>query len=537
MKKVLTLVLVIALCLSIAACGGNNGSPSPASNNTSDSAKQDNASNKTVGINTVLSDETLTVALEGEPSTLLAQTVNMNNEATYINGLILDRLVTYDPETGVLSPSFATAWEWIDETHLKFTLRDDVYAADGSKLTANDVLFTIKTGIENKSTYYATFDADNTVVESDDSIIIAFNKPDPSAIYTFGGNEVGILSESCVNGKGGFDAASSDPVVGSGKYTFKEWKRGEYVLLERNDNYWDDSYKGYYQYIKFTFVADSATRIMAVQSGDAQVATDVPLVQSANIDPSTGAVPFQTASVQSLAVVFNCAEGPFADKRVREAARLLIDVDAVNAVYTLGMGTIERGYISTGCQYYTDPAEGEDVSVNIEKAKELLTEAGYPDGFTCDLPVQAKFESAAVVVQNCLSKAGITANITTPDSSTIGTVLINGEYDLYVGQHQNCVIRLASNFVLVNPTQIGITYGGPRFPSDELTAYITAVDTTLDDGKLAEAYANIQQFLWDNCLIVNICSSIQTAVASSDIGGLSSYPRIGVDVTYAHPVN
>ena len=131
MKKVLGLALASVMTISMAAAafaeeGGLAG------------ANCDPA-------NTEKTEESITIAFGSEPSTLYGPaTGNTENESQMIASVLTDNLVAYDTQSGEVVPQLATAWEWVDDTHCRFTLRDDVTMTDGSPLVADDVVYSAK---------------------------------------------------------------------------------------------------------------------------------------------------------------------------------------------------------------------------------------------------------------------------------------------------------------------------------------------------------------------------------------------------------
>ena len=252
-KKLVSLVLAAAMALSVSA-GALAGE-----------AKSANAD----PVNTQTSDETIVIALSAEPSGLWGAGVGkVENEMQIIGGALLDTLVTADRNTGEILPNLATSWEWTDDTHCRFTLRDDVTMSDGTPLVADDVVYSVNTWIEfSGNTDTGRFLADASA-EDEHTVTIGFNTVAPDFLSMMTWSNFGIVSEDEVNALGGPEAANTNPAFGSGKYRFKEWNHGSDIVLERNDNYWNPDYKGYYKEIKFIFTSDAAARAMAVQSGD-----------------------------------------------------------------------------------------------------------------------------------------------------------------------------------------------------------------------------------------------------------------------------
>lgn len=152
MKRTLAIILAMVLLVATFAACGTTGSGSTAANDPSSAGATNSgtASNQPTGGEPVdkpavsgVSEETLTIAGENEFSALLPQYAETNPNSRG-NNLLWDTLVHYESATGTVSPGIATAWEWVDDTHIKFTLREGITFSDGSKLTAADVLYSFE---------------------------------------------------------------------------------------------------------------------------------------------------------------------------------------------------------------------------------------------------------------------------------------------------------------------------------------------------------------------------------------------------------
>lgn len=452
-KKLLAFALAGTMMISLAACGGSKDSNSDSSksdNSGDDSAKAtvDVATPNTDPANTEKTDEELKIGLASEPSTLYGPAGGKTeNEEQIINAAFLDSLVRYNYSTNEIEPSLATEWEWVDDTHLKFTLRDDVTMSDGTPLTADDVVYScneiwVKQNTTNDTGKYlvgATKDDDHTVT-------IEFNTVAPDFLTMLSWANFGIVSEDEINAAGGLEAVQKNPVIGSGRYRFKEWKSGQYVKLERNDDYWDKDYAGYYKTITFTFTSDAAAREMAVESGDADVAYDMPVSQAATYAANDSVNTTIYSFGQTTHLWYNMGDnaGVTKDEKVREAIDKALDFDAIAQVGTAGFGDAALSYWDTSCDFYQANYTTDERAVDVEGAKELLADAGYSDGLEITALGLQDITPVLTVMQANLAEAGITLKIDTPDTAQFVEGAFGGDYDLIcVGDTPN--VRIPAN--------------------------------------------------------------------------------------------
>ena len=126
--------------------------------------------------NTEVSDDTIVIALSAEPSGLWGSgTGKVENEMQIVNAALMDTLVKVDHNTGEILPNLATEWEWVDDTHCRFTLRDDVVMYDGTPLVADDVAYSVHTWMEKSANSDTGRFLEDVTVEDDHNVTIGFN--------------------------------------------------------------------------------------------------------------------------------------------------------------------------------------------------------------------------------------------------------------------------------------------------------------------------------------------------------------------------
>ena len=484
-KKLVSLVLAAAMALSVSA-GALAGE-----------AKSANAD----PVNTQTSDETIVIALSAEPSGLWGAGVGkVENEMQIIGGALLDTLVTADRNTGEILPNLATSWEWTDDTHCRFTLRDDVTMSDGTPLVADDVVYSVNTWIE------------------------------------FSGNtDTGrfLADVSAEDEHGGPEAANTNPAFGSGKYRFKEWNHGSDIVLERNDNYWNPDYKGYYKEIKFIFTSDAAARAMAVQSGDVQVAYDMPMSMASTYVADDSVQVIAHTFGQNTRLWYNMGPnaGPTADIRVRQAIDKALDFDAIAMVGTAGFGEEVHGTFPAESKFYNEIFTKEERAVDIEGAKALLEEAGYGDGLDISIVGMQDQNPVFVVMQENLKQAGINLTINIVDTPQFVEQANGGTYDIiHVGDLQDA--RYPTIFSSLRQSLIDtFCIGGCKYTTPEIEEMVDAVIQEPDEEKAKENAKTLEEYLKQEMMISNTYPEMHAAITGADIKGYRTMERGFLDAT------
>ena len=520
MRKLLSLGLAAFMTVSLFAVGA-------AADEEVKGANQDPA-------NTEKSDETIVIGLSAEPSGLFpAGTGKTENEMMIIYGALTDTLVTQDRNTGEVLPCLATEWEWIDDTHCKFTLRDDVTMSDGTPLVADDVVYSVNTWMEySPNSDTGRFIAD-VAADDEHTVTIGFNTVAPDFLNMISWANFGIFTEDEVNALGGNESADKNPLLGSGRYKFQKWVSGQYIVLERNEEYWDPDYAGYFKEIKFTFTNDAAARAMAVQSGDAQVAYDMPVSMAATFKGNDSVNLIAHTFGQNTRLWYNMGPnaGATADIRVRQAIDKALDFDAIAQVGTAGFGQEVHGYFPEESKFYNEIFTSEERAQNLDEAKALLEEAGYGDGLELRVVGMQDQASIFTVMQENLRQAGITLSIDIVDTAQFVQQANEGTYDLiHVGDLVDA--RYPTIFTFFKQQSINtFCIGGAKWTTDEIEAAIDTLIQDPDEDAAKEEAKALEEMLKAEMPYSNTYPEMHAALTATDIKGYSTIERGFLDCT------
>lgn len=303
-----------------------------------------------------------------------------HRESVIVTAHIYDSLVYRDPDTMQLTPHLATSWRIINPLTWEFKLRKDVTFHNGEPFDAHTVKFNYDRVLnpEQKSPQRSLHLAIKRVEVIDESTVrLHTEKPYPLMLERLATLRMG--PERYIREKG--DAYVAEHPVGTGAYRFVRWDRGRQIVLVAHERHF--RFKPAFKNAVFRIIPETATAIADLLSGAVDIIRAVPPDQMEVIDRSGVA---RTAVVQNLrvATVFLDARGrsgpnPFTDKRVRQAINYGVNVDGIlkNIVggrgdrTAAGLSPLHFGYDPTIPPYPYDP----------ERARRLLAEAGYPNGF------------------------------------------------------------------------------------------------------------------------------------------------------------
>ena len=526
--KSVMLILVLVMVFSMTACSSNGSDSGTKPVETAAPADEKP--------NTVKTDETITVMLSAEPTAIVALTGITDQEACVIEYANSARLWEFNPRDASIEMSLAEKYESIDETHYRITLKEGIHYSDGTPVTAEDVRWTIATSSAAGQDWAKFIDVENTKVEDERHLVIAYERYVPGWDVALAESAAGIYSEAAVNAVGGLTAAERNQPVSCGRYSVTEWKTGEYMLLERNENYWDPEYFGYYKYIKVMWASDSATRVLAIKSGDVQVANTISISESVNMKNETNVKTTIVPTSTTFNVYFNNTNGPFADPKLREACSYLIDSAGINALVNMGMGEVAQGFVpKQNVEYYHEFYEGGVNPYDPEKGKQLLKDAGYGDGLTVECVILKANLAPATVIQEAFRNAGITMNITTLEPANFVPEARAGNYDISIGTNSNGFLS-PDNFKLVDPDQAFSTIGGPKITDPAMTEIINRA-MSFDRAAAKQGWSDCIDYLFTNHSVVGLYHKLVCAAYSPDITGVSFIKRDYLNITELHPVS
>ncbi|MDO9525092.1 MAG: ABC transporter substrate-binding protein [Gemmobacter sp.] len=355
--------------------------------------------------------ERLTIDLPGDAATLDPH-LQWNTDSYVIYRNIFDNLVTRNT-AGEIVPQIALSWTYLDDTTIEFKIRDDVTFHDGSKLTAEDVAFSINRIIDPnlKSPQLGQFNQISSAEAMDAVTVKVLTKSAYPALMAQL-VKLSVVPKAYVEKVG--DEEFNVKPMGSGPYKLVEWRKGVETELAAYDGYWRGTPP--FPSVLFRAVPDVSTRIADLRTGRADLIREVPPDQATSITGSAGAALLSGATERVGYLYINAEAGPTADVRVRKAIAHAIDrqtlIDALLEGYAAPVNIIGAepifGYTPDVQGYDYDPA----------KAAALIKEAGV-EGATVEFLTSPAYNRALVeAIQQMVSEVGLKVEISSSDQAT-----------------------------------------------------------------------------------------------------------------------
>lgn len=326
---------------------------------------------------------------------------------------LYDGLVTQD-ENGEIVPALATEWSNPDELTWRFKLRTGVKFHNGEEFNAAAVKASFDRALnpDFKAPYYSRISHITGIeIVDDNTVDFKTEKPFPTMLLSlYEASFPALIVPPAYAAESNGELIAASP-VGTGPYKIVEWLKDERVVLQANPDYWGG--KPAIEKVVFRPIAETRTRIAELTSGGVDIVVDVPPEDMASLDG--GDTKISTVSSDSLYFLSfdTTRDTPLKDKRVRQAINHAVDVDAIQQALLNGMGT--RTALTLPTNGFGYDSAWEPYEFNPEKAKELLAEAGYPEGF--EIPFisrKGRYMKDAEIVEataGFLAKVGIKANI------------------------------------------------------------------------------------------------------------------------------
>jgi peptide/nickel transport system substrate-binding protein len=369
----------------------------------------------------------ITIGLGGDVTSIDPHYHNLtpnNNIADHIFGTLIHKDEKQRPR-----PGLAESWRPIDDLTWEFKLRKGVKFHDGSDLTAEDVAFSIdRTGKVPASpapfTIYTKQVTEAIVV---DPLTIRLKSAAPYPNMAIDISTVQIVSKKAASGAATDDFNSGKAAIGAGPYKLVRYVRGDRIELQRNDAYWGP--KPHWERVTFRLLTNDPARVAALLAGDVQAIENIPTADMARLAKNANFSVFRTVSnrVIYLHMDSNRDKSPFVtdkagkplernplkDARVRRAMSKAINRQAIVDRVMEGLA-IPAGQLLPDGMFGVSPKVKPD-ALDVEGAKKLLAEAGYPDGFglTIHTPNNryVNDEQIAQAVAQMLTRAGIQTKV------------------------------------------------------------------------------------------------------------------------------
>lgn len=540
MKKRLVALFMAVSMVALTACGSAASSTegTDAAANTSSEA---DATGETAAGNKILS-----VQIGPDPETIdpaLNSAVDGGNMLLHS----FECLLTIDQE-GNIAPGQAETWE-VSEDGLTWTfnLREGLKWSDGSPLTANDFVYSWKRVCDplTAAPYAETvlgmvagyeeaiegnLDALQVVAQDDLTLVVTLSNPCPYFDSLAAFATLSPVQQATIEANGDAWAVSPETYISNGSFYVSEWVPGSHILMSKNPNYWNaDAIK--LDGIKFNLIEDANASYSAYQTGEVLMIKDVPTEEIPSLE---GNPEFYVDSIiGTYYISLNTEREPFNNPLVRKALSLAIDREYVagtimQGTYSAAGNFMGPGWIDAQGQFIDNANGGQpyidnsNYEANLEEAKKLLAEAGYPNGEGFPAISYSTNDSGyhipvAEYLQQAWGELGIDVSVDSVEWASFTPMRRNGEYDAarngWVGDYAD-----PSNMLELLYSTNGNNDG--KYNNPDFDAAIEASRTTTDAAARFEALHTAEDILMEDTACIPVAYYNDFWLQSEKITGM-----------------
>ena len=396
-----------------------------------------------------------------------------------------------------------------------FTLRDNVKFHNGNVVTAEDVKYSLErvSGLLDGTPLISTLSTIKSVDILDEKTVqVTVENANTELIYSF---------VAAIIPAGSGEDETADP-IGTGPFSFVSYKPQQGIVLAKNPDYWQEGLP-YLDQVEFKIINSADTALLELQGGTIDFYAYLTDSQAQALQGSHQVISSPTNMVQAL--FLNNAVEPLNDVRVRQAISYALDKESINDFVGGGNGTLlSSAMLPTLKEYYVDLNDTYGTTANVEKAKELMAEAGYADGFDMEIAIVSTYEfhmqTGEVIVEQ-LKEIGINATIKGMENSSWLDEVYNGR------QFDATITALTCDMTpgyLMNRFQTDSSKNFINFQSAEYDEIYAKAQAALDPDEKAGYYKELQKILCDQAGSVFIQAPANQTAISSKLEGYKFYP-------------
>lgn len=544
-KRVIALMLAVTMVFGLTACGGGNSGSGDAaeSTDTAESTEGEDAAASDAAESTDAGDESAEAPATASGEKILSVQVGPDpetidpalNSAVDGGNMLLhsfECLLIVDQD-GKLAPGQAESWETSEDgLTWTFHLREGLKWSDGTDLTANDFVYSWKRVCDPMvaAPYAETvlamvegydkaiegdLDALQVAAEDDQTLVVTLNAPCSyfGSLAAFA--TLSPVQQATVEANGDAWATAAETYISNGPFYVSEWVPGSYIMMSKNPNYWNaDAIK--LDGIKWNLIEDANASYSAYQTGEVLMIKDVPTEEIPSLEGNSDF--YVDPIIGTYYLSLNTEKAPFDDVNVRKALSLAIDREYVagtlmQGTYTAAGNFMGPGWVDTDGSQFIDNANGgqpyidvTNYEANLEEAKQLLADAGYPDGegfpaITYSTNDAGYHRVVAEYLQQAWGELGIDLTVDIVEWASFTPMRRNGDYESsrngWVGDYSD-----PSNMLDLLYSTNGNNDG--NFSNADYDAAMETSRTTLDAAERSAALHEAEDILMEQTACIPV---------------------------------
>lgn len=470
--------------------------------------------------------EVLVVGTGADAVTLDPHGTN-DQPSSRVSKQIYDTLIFQTEELDLI-PGLAESWEEVDDRTFEFKLRKGVKFHNGEELKASDVKFTLERAKRSSHIGHIVGPISEVEVVDDYTFKLSTAEPFAPILTHLAHPAAAILNEKAVveyleDEDAEFDTEYGLHPVGTGPFKFKAWSAGDSITIERNDDYWGDKAK--MKEVIFKSITDNSVRTIQLEAGDIDIAYDIQPNDVDRVENDANLVLQRDSNLSTTYIGFNVDKKPLDDVRVRQAINHAINMQAVvDSVYH-GVGSAAKGPLGPNVFGSYQGLEG--YAYDVEKAKELLADAGLVDGFKISLWTNENQQriDIATIVENQLEAIGIEVEVEVVEWDKYLKDTADGKHDMFIlGWTTVTADADYGLYALFHSSQVGEAGNRSYYRSAEVDKLLDQGRTTVDADERADFYKQAQEIIRDDAPWIFTWTGENLAGLRKEVKGFKQHP-------------
>lgn len=456
---------------------------------------------------------------------------------------LYDPLVDYDADL-TKKPGLAESWEILDDgVTWEFKLRQGVKFSNGNDFTADDVVYSIERILNDPTLEMGVYLMRLQEVKKVDDYTVQLVTKVPYPVFSGSLTHIMMLDKETCEGLSNEEIA--DNPVGTGRYRLVEHVKGSSIKLERNDEWWGDELPEA-ETVEFRVIANDATRTTALLNGEVDFISNIPVMDADRISSSEGVQIITSPSLSCNYLGFDLLNetgsdgtddpNPLMIKEVRQAIYHAINIDEIIDVVMNGYATVANSYMPSICVGYNPDAERPAYDPDL--AKELLAEAGYPDGFTTTFvcPTSGSGNMFPQImneyIKRCAEEVGINIELDMSESERVWDVMKVGFKDEYadVGALNTSFYTMFPN-VFQKFAGTGGSFNTGNYSNPEYDACIENAYAATDPDESTQWFIEAEKIFTEELPWVIVCNDRNLRVVAPNVQNLIQSQTWYVDLT------
>ena len=530
MTKVAAAAMAAAMMLT--ACGGGSSTTTTTAAAANNGGGETAAATEATGSGTI-TDADIIVGMGADIVSMDPANQNDTTTSVFVRH-VYSRLVTVTDD-GEIVGELAKSWD-IENDGLDYVFHLDENAkfSDGTPVTAEDVKFSLERAGQSAKAQANVKAISEIMVDDEHTVRVRLTDVYAPFITKMTNTNLAIVSKAAVEAAGD-SYGDIDTCLGSGPFIATEWVPNDHYTLVRNENYWGEMPLA--ETITVRVIPEASARAIALEAGEIDISWSVDAIDCANIEANPDVTLLSQPSSSIEYIGMNTSKEKFSDVRVRQAINMAINQQEFIDAIIEGHGTPANSYINKMVPGWTDEVSAWEY--NPEKAKELLAEAGYPNGFDTTIYVNGDVRTrSATIMQAQLAEIGINVEISTYEWGALLEILTAGDHEMFIlGWSNGSFDADGSTYQLFHSDNFGATGNRAWLDDEEVDSLIEAAQKELDNDKRMELYKELQFRLHDLCPWVPLYYKDDNVGVRADLKGFRLHKGASHYIGNAHYEN